>query len=429
MAGQTDAARDREPRNLERRGWGDAGADVMRRDADAPRPGGCSFPLRSRRPVPMPDVTTAPPRLVVRDAAACRILAGVPSADRLPAPDDAAAVTAALAAARRAGAEAGAADRAAGLLPAASPATLWALLADAAPEPELEGRSKKRAAATDAGSPAHARRALRARLALVACLAHAAPDDAPTDADAPLRAPRLAPDPDLVLAHAVAGALPQAAEAWGAYLASLAVDVANEGTPTRLAGPLAHVAERAGQVANELADEVQDAVLAGYDAAGGAEGDAWADDADEAARQAIVAAQGAPLEAALALGRGARGWHLVGGAKTPTQADAATGCVAEAFAPGLALWREVVRRVIGGDVELAGRRWRGTLWTLQTAFALDAAPPPARPQKPLVSLDEDAPQHRAAVVEAAPVAVVVTGDPLVVRAAEAAGLTGVRAAR
>ncbi|MDF1506521.1 hypothetical protein PYV61_26435, partial [Roseisolibacter sp. H3M3-2] len=60
----------------------------------------------------------------------------------------------------------------------------------------------------------------------------------------------------------------------------------------------------------------------------------------------------------------------------PTCPDPARAAAALAvpFAPGLALWREVVGAVVRGGVELEGAAWRRTLWGLQLAFAVGAVP-------------------------------------------------------
>jgi hypothetical protein len=234
-----------------------------------------------------------------------------------------------------------------------------------------------------------------------------------------VRLPLLAPDPDLVLVHGLAGRLTAGAGAWGAYLASLATEVVVEGPVARLAGPLTHVAERARQLEGDVADEIQDAVVAGYDAVGGSEGEAWDDTLDVAARQAAVAAAAAALDDAIAEGRAERVWHLLGGAAAADDVGGAPGTVRELFAPGLTVWREVVRTVIGGEVELTGRRWRETLWGLQLAFTLEAPPPP--PTRVPGA-------ENAAPTASAPLALLVTGDPLLRDAARRAGVAAVRSA-
>jgi hypothetical protein len=284
----------------------------------------------------MPDTPATP--LVVWDAAAYRRLAAGAADDPAQA---------------RAGALAAAADDArAGLTPAASPLTLWALLADLAPR------------AADRGG--------RAQAALAACVSHAS---AATDALV------VAPDPETQLAEAALGRTPPQHVAWGAYLASLAVDAAGAllaapGGARRLAGPLAHVVERAAQQTADAEDEVQDAVVAAYDA--GARG--WDDAAGVAERQAQVAASTEALAAAVSAGRAARAAALVAGpaerdetgapVTDPAVLAVAAGRVRRAFAPGVRLWAELVRGVIAGDVTPGGRGWRGAVWGAQVAFAV-----------------------------------------------------------
>lgn len=297
----------------------------------------------------MPDFSRspdAPPTpLVVWDAAAYRRLAAGAADDPAQA---------------RAAALATAADDArAGFTPAASPVTLWALLADLAPR------------AADRGGRAHA--------ALVACVAHAS---------AGTNALRLAPDPEALLAQAALGRTPPQHATWSAYLASLAADtagalLATPGGARRLAGPLGHVAERAMQQTADAEDELQDAVVAAYDA--GAR--RWDDAAGVAERQAQVAASTEALAGAVSAGRAARAAALVAspedrGAPGGEHAGApvfdpavllvAAGRVRAAFAPGVRLWAELVRGVIAGDVEPGGRGWRGAVWGAQVAFAVDA---------------------------------------------------------
>jgi hypothetical protein len=125
------------------------------------------------------------------------------------------------------------------------------------------------------------------------------------------------------------------------------------------------VRERAGFAEGEFGDEMQDAIVAAYDAAAAD----WDEDASVAERQARVAAGAAGLARAVLAGRAARAEALGG----PDPARAAP-LIAAACGPGLALWREVVRDVVRGGVELEGAAWRRTLWGLQLAFAVGAVP-------------------------------------------------------
>jgi hypothetical protein len=311
-----------------------------------------------------PNPPTAPgdaaPPLVVWDAAAYRRLAAA-------AGDDPAAARAAAAAAGTPG-----------LTPAASPFTLWALLADLAPR------------AGDAAGRAHA--------ALAACVAHTAdstprPASAPAGgrggAAAPALALRLAPDAEVVLTEAALGRTPPQHAAWGAYLASLAVDataalLVTPGGARRLAGPLAHVVERAAQQTSDVEDEIQDAVLGAYDAGAGT----WDEQAGVDERQAAVARGTATLERAVAAARAARAAVLAthGGQQQQDDRDAgaglfdpavltvAAGRVVAAFTPGVRLWAAIVGEVVAGRVQPGGRGWRGAVWGAQVAFAAGAAP-------------------------------------------------------
>jgi hypothetical protein len=141
---------------------------------------------------------------------------------------------------------------------------------------------------------------------------------------------------------------------------------------------------------------MQDAVLAAYEAAA----TAWDDDMSDAERQDALAGPAAldryadgvdvdaapvigeplvidvlrrdPLLRALALGRVARARRF---AATREEADAEptlpeAGRVVETFPAGLALGREVLRRVIAGEVETAGRAARRWLWDLHAAYGL-----------------------------------------------------------
>jgi hypothetical protein len=287
------------------------------------------------------------------------------------------------AAAREAGRAAAARERAAGLEPAASPFALWPLLADALPPDADEDAPRRRktparaAAPADAGAPsAAARRAVLARAALAACAAHCAPatplavaprideDDPPPPA--PL--PQSVDDPESALLRAAGGKVPPALTAWNGYLLSVAADLGADPTEARarrLAAPLAHVRERAGFAEGEFGDEMQDAIVAAYDAAAAD----WDEEASVAERQARVSAGAEGLARAVLAGRAARAESLGG----PDPARAAPH-IAAACGRGLALWREVVGDVVRGGVELEGAAWRRTLWGLQLAFAVGAVP-------------------------------------------------------
>jgi hypothetical protein len=318
-----------------------------------------SSPVDTASAFPPADSTA--PTLVVWDAAAYRRLAAAAGDD--------------VSAARARALDAGAAASAAGLAAAASPVTLWALLADLAPR------------AADAGG--------RAQAALAACVAHTLaasgepppPGAAPTGTTAPdAAAPslRLAPDPETVLAEAALGRTPPQHVAWNAYLASLAVDAAaalsaTPGGAGRLAGPLAHVLERATQQQADLEDEIQDAVLAAYDASSGS----WNDAAGVDERQATVAGAVDALERAVVAGRAVRAATVATAGSSQQQQDErdrganlfdpavltlAAGRVRGAFAPGIRLWAALVAEVVAGRVVPASRGWRGALWGAQVAF-------------------------------------------------------------
>jgi hypothetical protein len=289
----------------------------------------------------MTDQPPATPPLVVWDPAAYRRLAA--AAGDVPSAARAQAIAAAADAAR------------AGVAPAASPFTLWALLADLAPR------------AGDAGG--------RAQAALAACVAH-------TSDGTSLR---LAPDPETQLAQAALGRVPPQHAAWNAYLASLAADAAGAllaapGGARRLAVPLAHVVDRAAQQTADAEDELQDAVVAAYEA--GARG--WDPGAGVAERQTQVAADEASLAAAVAAGRATRAAALVATAKDrdasgavltdPAVLTLAARRVRSAFAPGVRVWAEVVRGIISERVTPGGRGWRGAVWGAQVAFAVGGGP-------------------------------------------------------
>jgi hypothetical protein len=277
-----------------------------------------------------------------------------------------------VAAARATARDAAARERAEGLVPAASPFAVWPLLADALEPEDDEDAPRKRRAVTAAGEPtAAARRAALARVALAACAAHCAPETpppAPTGDDAPAPLPVSLDDPETALLRAAGGKAPQGHAAWNGYLLSVAAELGADPSPARahrLAAPLAHVRERATFAEGEFGDELQDAVLAAYDAAAGA----WDDAASVAERQARVAGGREELARAVLAGRAARAEALGG----PDPARAAHH-LAQARGAGLALWAEVVAEVVRGNVELEGAAWRRTLWGLQLAFGAGAVP-------------------------------------------------------
>ena len=281
----------------------------------------------------------------------------------------------------------------------ASPFALWALLADvAAAVPSQDGRGKSKRAPTDAE---HAR-AARARLGLAACAAHcAAPKVAPG-----AHGFALAVDADTAACLALGLQPPAEVIAWSEYLASVASEIAAEPTAERaqrLAGPLAHVAERARSAIQDFSDEMQDGVLAAYDNA--SIGWHWDDDTDDETRQrALTGPLGAvpdddvgaigeplilgvlrrdPLLRAIAAGRVTRAHAVIARASGAARdmddvADSAppsldeTARIAERFVPGVALGREVLRRVIAGDLEVAERSARRWLWDLHVAYGLAA---------------------------------------------------------
>lgn len=246
-----------------------------------------------------------------------------------------------LAAARDEGAALADQDQELGWTPAASPMTLWALLADVA-----------------AGSE-------RSRAALVACVAHV------TGGPNTLRPLVLAPDPEVALVRALGGTEPTDRAAWPQYLASLATEVAEaaERNDTRVArGPLAHVRERAAQLVADTEDEIQDALAAAYDE--GASAGAWDEATGTGTRQAQVAASTDALTRAVADARVERAIAVAGAKALPILAtdEDPSAIVADRFPVGTALWREVVRAVVGGAVVPGSPGWRGALWALQVAF-------------------------------------------------------------
>lgn len=272
----------------------------------------------------------APPRYRVWDPAAYRRFAAEWDDD--------------VAAAREEGAALADTDRELGYTPAASPMTLWGLLADVA-----------------AGNE-------RSRAALVACVAHAGGKPrtlVPVD---------LVPDPETALIQALGGREPKDRAAWPAYLASLAAEVAAEGgfgaKPPK--GPLAHVRERATQLVSDLEDEIQEAVAAAYEA-GASAGD-WDDATGTGTRQAQVAGATDVLDRVVADGRVERAIAVAGAKALPvlTGDDDPSALVAAAFPAGLAVWREAVRAIVRGEVVPGREGWRGALWGLQVAFAAGA---------------------------------------------------------
>ena len=322
-------------------------------------------PRSTSTPTPLdPDTPT-----VAWDASAYRALARAADGD----------VTAVREAARAAAAR----ERAAGLQPAASPFALWPLLAEAFVPPEDDApkkRATKTAAKTTAKAadavPAAERRAALARLALAAMAAHCAPETpAPLpyrdeDDERPVAAPLPVSidDPESLLVRLTGGKVPTTLAAWNGYLLSVAAELGADPTPARalrLAGPLDHVRERAAFAEGEFGDEMQDAIVAAYDAAAAE----WDEEATVAERQARVAGGAAGLVRAVLAGRAARAESLGG-----IGAERAAVRVAESSAAGLALWREVVGEVVRGDVELEGAAWRRTLWALQLAFTVGRAP-------------------------------------------------------
>ncbi|GLC25224.1 hypothetical protein [Roseisolibacter agri] len=291
-----------------------------------------------------------------------------------------------VAAVREAARAAAARERAAGLTPAASPFALWPLLAEAFVPPDDDAPRKRRTTATKSTArtaaktedvvPAAERRAIVARLALAACAAHCAPE---TPAPQPVRdeddeRPVAAPlpvsidDPETLLVQITGGKLPTTLAAWNGYLLSVAAELGADPTPARaqrLSGPLDHVRERAAFAEGEFGDEMQDAIVAAYDAAA----NEWDDATTVGERQDRVAGGAEGLVRAVLAGRAARAEQL--GA---VGAERAAAHIATACAPGIALWREVVSEVVRGDVELEGAAWRRTLWTLQLAFTVGGAP-------------------------------------------------------
>jgi hypothetical protein len=121
------------------------------------------------------------------------------------------------------------------------------------------------------------------------------------------------------------------------------------------------VRDRAAQQQADVEDEIQDAVLAAYDAGAGA----WDEAAGVAERQAAVAAATDALERAVATGRAARaaGLSTVGSQQQqddrerganlfdPAVLTVAAGRVRAAFGPGVRLWAALVAEVVAGRVQ------------------------------------------------------------------------------
>ncbi|MGZ8458633.1 MAG: hypothetical protein ACXWZ4_18650 [Gemmatirosa sp.] len=316
---------------------------------------------------PTPLDPTAP--TVAWDAAAYRVLARAAEGD--------------VAAVREAARAAAARERAEGLEPAASPFALWPLLADALAPQDDEAAPKKRrssaaalkAAAADATS-APARRAALARLAIAACVAHCAPETPAAlpyrdeDDERPVAAPLPVSidDPETLLVRLIGGKVVPGLVAWNGYLLSVAAELGADPTEARaqrLAGPLEHVRERAQFSEGEFGDELQDAIVAAYEAAAGD----WDETASVAERQRRVASGKEGLARAVLAGRAARAGTLGG-----IDAARASARITEASMAGLALWREVVGEVVRGEMELEGSAWRRTLWALQIAFGVGLVP-------------------------------------------------------
>ncbi len=229
-------------------------------------------------------------------------------------------------------------DRELGWTPAASPMTLWALLADVA-----------------AGSD-------RSRAALVACVAHV------TGGANTLRPLTVVPDPEAALVRVLGGTEPKDRTAWPQYLVSLATEVSESDNGRVAKGPLNHVRERAAQLIADTEDEIQDAVAAAYEE--GAIAGAWDDATEAGVRQAHVAAGTDALGRAVADARVERAIAVVGAKGLPilTSGEDPSVIVLERFPAGTTLWREVVRAVVRGEAVPGSTGWRGALWALQVAF-------------------------------------------------------------
>ncbi len=229
-------------------------------------------------------------------------------------------------------------DRELGWTPAASPMTLWALLSDVA------------------GGSA------RSRAALAACVSHV------TGGPNTLRPLILVPDPEAALVRALGGVEPKDRTAWPPYLASLATEVAESDGGRMAKGPLTHVRERAAQLIADTEDEIQDAVAAAYEE--GAIAGAWDEATESGVRQEQVAAGTDALGRAVADARVERAIAVAGAKALPvlTSGDDPSALVGAHFPAGIAVWREVVRAVVRGEVVPGSTGWRGALWALQVAF-------------------------------------------------------------
>lgn len=229
-------------------------------------------------------------------------------------------------------------DRELGWTPAASPITLWALLSDIA------------------------RGSDRSRAALVACVAHV------TGGPNTLRPLTLIPDPEAALVRALGGTEPKDRTAWPQYLASLATELSDDEGARVPKGPLTHVRERAAQLLADTEDEIQDAVAAAYE--GSAIAGGWDDATELGERQRQVAAATDALARAVADTRVERAIAVVGAKDLPvlTSDDDPSVVVLTRFPTGTAVWREVVRAIVRGEVVPGSTGWRGALWALQTTF-------------------------------------------------------------
>ena len=229
-------------------------------------------------------------------------------------------------------------DRELGWTPAASPMTLWALLADVA-----------------AGST-------RSRAALVACVTHV------TGGPNTMRPLTLVSDPEAAIVRALGGSEPNDRAAWPPYLASLAVEIADNDDARLPKGPLAHVRERAAQLIADTEDEIQDAVAAAYEVTAAVQ--AWDEGTAAGERQIQVASDADALGRAVADARVERAIAVVGAPALPALLgdQDPSAILAERFPAGLAVWRELVRAVVRAEVVPGSAGWRGAVWGLQLAF-------------------------------------------------------------
>ena len=229
-------------------------------------------------------------------------------------------------------------DQDLGWTPAASPITLWALLADIAMGND------------------------RSHAALVACVTHV------TGGPNTLRPLTLIPDPEASLVRALGGTEPKDRAAWPAYLASLATEIVESDSGRLPKGPLAHVRERAAQLIADTEDEIQDAVAAAYET--GATAGGWDEAIGAGARQAQVAAGTDALALAVADARVERAIAVAGAKALPVLIgdDDPSALLLAHFPTGIAVWREVVRAVVRAEVVPGSPGWKGALWGLQVAF-------------------------------------------------------------